>query len=273
MALEIAPILPFVLPLVLTGAVAGILAGLLGVGGGIVIVPALFHLFAGLEVAEAVRMKLAVGTSLATIVATAWASTAAHWRRGTVDLDFLRSYGPSVIAGVLLGSVLAAWVRGPTLTAGFAVLALTVSVQIGFGSPHWRLGQSMPGGWRRLGIGGGIGMVSGMLGIGGGSMTVPVMTMYGIPVHRAVGTAAATGFLIGLPGTIGFMAAGWNVADLPPLSLGYVSLVGFMLVTPTSILLAPLGAKLAHRVDTKVLKRVFAAFLAITALRMAWSLM
>jgi len=265
---DISQLLPFAALLLVAGAGAGIIAGLLGVGGGIVVVPVLFHLFSHLGVDEAIRMQVAVGTSLATIVATAWSSASAHYKRGTVDRDFLRSYGPYIVAGVLLGSAIAALVKGPALTLVFAVVALVVALQLSFGSPTWKLGEHMPTGWPRAAIGTVIGALSSMMGIGGGTMTVPLMAMYGAPVHRAVGTAAATGFMIGVPGMLGFIVGGWNAPNLPPGSLGFVSLVGLALVAPTSVLCAPFGARLAHRLDTKVLKRVFALFLAFTSARM-----
>lgn len=264
-------LLPFILPLAAAGAFAGLIAGLLGVGGGIVIVPVLFHLFEQLGVPDQVRMQLAVGTSLATIVATAWSSARAHYQRGTVDRNFLRDFGPFVVVGVLVGSAVAALVKGPVLTSVFAVVAFLVALQIGLGSPHWRLGERLPDGLARAVIGLFIGGLSAMMGIGGGSLTVPIMTMYGQPVHRAVGTAAATGFMIGIPGTLGFILGGWDVAGRLPGSLGYVSLLGFVLVTPMSVMCAPFGAKLAHRMDTGLLKRVFAVFLGLTALRMIYS--
>lgn len=273
MNFDLPHLLPFAGLLLGAGAVAGVIAGLLGVGGGIVVVPVLFHLFTALGVDDSVRMKVAVGTSLATIVATAWSSASAHWRRGTVDRDFLRGYGPVIVAGVLAGSAVAATVKGPALSLVFAVVALGVALQIAFGSPHWTLGDRLPGGWKRVGIGGTIGALSAMMGIGGGIMTVPVMTMYGTPPHRAVGTAAATGFIIGVPGTLGFMAGGWGDPHLPPLSLGYVSLAGLALVAPTSMLLAPVGARLAHTLDTRMLRRVFALFLGFTSLRMLWNIL
>jgi uncharacterized membrane protein YfcA len=270
---ELSQLLPFAGVLLVAGAGAGIIAGLLGVGGGIVVVPVLFHLFTSLGVDEAVRMQVAVGTSLATIVATAWSSTRAHYLRGTVDLTFLRSYGPVIVAGVLLGSAIASMVKGPALTSVFAVVALVVALQLSFGNPDWRFGDRLPGGWLRLAIGTTIGALSAMMGIGGGTMTVPVMTMYGTPVHRAVGTAAATGFIIGVPGMVGFVVGGWNAPNLPPGSLGFVSLVGLALIAPTSVLCAPFGAKLAHRLDTRILKRVFAVFLGFTSARMFYSIL
>ena len=259
--------------LLAAGAGAGIIAGLLGVGGGIVVVPVLFHLFTHLGVDESVRMQVAVGTSLATIVATAWSSARAHYKRGTVDPEFLRGYGPIIVFGVLLGSAVASMVKGPVLTAVFAVVALVVAAQLLFGSPHWKVGDSLPKGGLRVVVGTVIGALSAMMGIGGGTMTVPFMTMYGAPVHRAVGTAAATGFIIGVPGALGFVIGGWNAANLPPGSFGFVSLVGLALIAPTSMLCAPLGAKLAHRLNTVVLKRVFALFLGFTSVRMFWSVL
>lgn len=259
--------------LLAAGAGAGVVAGLLGVGGGIVVVPVLFHLFTHLGIDEAVRMKLAVGTSLATIVATAWASARAHYKRGTVDREFLRAYGPPIVLGVLVGSATASLVRGPVLTGVFAAVALVVAAHIAFGNPRWRLGEAPPQGLARWPLGGAIGALSAMMGIGGGTLTVPVMTLFGFPVHRAVGTAAAMGFVIGVPGTLGFVLGGFGQAGLPPFSLGYVSLAGLALIAPTSMLCAPYGARLAHRLDTKALRRVFAVFLGFTSLRMFWSIL
>lgn len=273
MSAELSQLLPFAATLLAAGAVAGIIAGLLGVGGGIVVVPVLFHLFTHLGVDEAIRMQVAVGTSLATIVATAWSSASAHYKRGTVDREFLKGFGPFVIVGVLLGSAIASTVKGPVLTSVFAVVAMVVAAQMAFGNPHWKLGETLPKGGLRAAIGTAIGALSSMMGIGGGSLIVPTMTMYGAPVHRAVGTAAATGFIIGVPGTIGFVVGGLGASNLPPGSVGFVSLIGLALVAPTSVLCAPLGAKLAHRLNTVVLKRVFAMFLGFTSFRMFWSIL
>lgn len=273
MSQDLTQLLPFAALLLVAGAGAGIIAGLLGVGGGIVVVPVLFHLFTHLGVDESIRMQVAVGTSLATIVATAWSSASAHYKRGTVDQAFLKGYGPMIVLGVLIGSAIASSVKGPVLTSVFAVVALVVALQIAFGNPNWKLGEHLPTGLGRLGIGTAIGALSAMMGIGGGSITVPVMTMYGAPVHRAVGTAAATGFIIGVPGTLGFIIGGWNAPNLPPGSFGFVSLVGLALIAPTSMLCAPLGAKLAHRLNTKMLRRVFAVFLGVTSLRMFYSIL
>jgi uncharacterized membrane protein YfcA len=265
---QILPLLPLALMLLASGAFAGIIAGLMGIGGGLVLVPVLYHLLDTVGVADGVRIKVAVGTSLATIVATAWSSASAHWRQGNVDSGFLKSYGPVIVAGVLLGSALAAYLKGPVLTVVFAVVACVLALQMALGNPDWKLGERMPGGLPKLAIGTVIGMLSALMGIGGGTMTVPVMTMFGSSVHRAVGTAAAMGFLIGVPGALGFVVGGWGNPDLPPYSFGFVSLIGLALIVPTSVVCAPFGARLALRLDRKVLRRIFAVFLTITATRM-----
>ncbi len=272
MTFDPAQLVLFALLLLLTGAGAGVIAGLLGVGGGIVVVPVLFHLFTQLGIDEAVRMKLAVGTSLATIVVTAWSSAGAHWKRGTVDRSFLKAWGPMVLVGVVAGSLLASLTRGPLLTGVFATVALMVAAQIAFARPEWRLGDELPKGAARMALGGIIGALSAMMGIGGGTLTVPVMTLFGTPVHRAVGTAAAMGFVIGVPGTLAFMATGLGAEGRPPFSLGYVSLVGLALIAPTSMYCAPYGARLAHRLDARPLRRVFAGFLVLTSARMFWQI-
>lgn len=262
--------LPTLVVLLAAGTLAGLIAGLLGVGGGIVVVPVLFHLFGLAGIDEAVRMKLAVGTSLATIVATAWSSAGAHWRKGNVDAVFLKDFGPFVVAGVLGGAALASVVPPQALTALFAFVALGVCLQIAFGTPSWRLGEKLPGGWARAAIGSGIGMISALMGIGGGTLTVPLLTFYGTPIHRAVGSSAAMGFVIGVPGMLGFILGGWGAPALPPFSLGYVSLIGLILIAPASMAAAPLGAKLAGRMNVIWLRRAFALFLAASAARMLW---
>lgn len=259
--------------LLVTGAVSGIAAGLLGVGGGIVIVPVLFHLFTTMNISPDVRMHLAVGTSLATIIATSTSSIRAHWRRGAVDVDLLRQWGPWIFVGVLAGTALAGAVRGTMLSAVFATMALLVAVHMGLGSPRKVIAERLPEGVSKAGLAGFIGAVSAMMGIGGGTLSVPILTLFNYPIHRAVGSAAAIGFIIGVPGAIGFVASGWTAPNLPPFSLGYINLLGLALILPTSMLLAPVGARLAHSLDTTRLRRVFAVFLAVTAARMFYGLL
>lgn len=259
--------------LLATGAISGVVAGLLGVGGGIVIVPVLFHLFTTMNISADVRMHLAVGTSLATIIATSSSSIRAHWRRGAVDTALLRQWGPWIFVGVLVGTALAGLVRGTLLSAVFASVALVVAVHMGLGSPRKVISEQLPEGVSRAGLAGFIGAVSAMMGIGGGTLSVPILTLFNYPIHRAVGTAAAIGFIIGVPGAIGFVISGWSAPNLPPFSFGYINLLGLALILPTSMLLAPVGAKLAHSLDTTRLRRVFAIFLAVTAARMFYGLL
>ena len=254
--------------LLAAGAFAGILAGLLGVGGGIVIVPVLFHLFSFLEIPDAVRMHLAVGTSLSTIIVTSISSMRAHNRRGAVDWDLLKSWGPAVAVGVLLGTAIAVYVRGEVLTLVFAVVALAVSAHMAFAPEGLRVASALPRGALRATMGAVIGAISAMMGIGGGTLSVPTLVMCDYPIRRAVGTASAIGLIIAVPGTLGFVLSGHGVDGLPPFTVGYVSLLGFILIVPMTVLMAPVGAHIAHTIKTRMLRRAFALFLALTALRM-----
>ncbi|WP_270936705.1 sulfite exporter TauE/SafE family protein [Falsiroseomonas oryzae] len=260
------------LAMAFTGLASGLLAGLLGVGGGIVIVPVLFSVFPLFGIPEAVQMKLAVGTSLATIIPTSIQSARKHFAKGTMDVPLLRSLVPSIAGGVLLGTLLGVVVAGSAHTAVFAVIALAVALNMALTGVDWRLRDSFPTGKRRHSIGTFIGAVSAMMGIGGGTVGVPILSMFGAPIRSAVATASAFGVIISIPATIGFVYGGWGNPLLPPLSLGYVNLIGFALIVPASLLAAPWGVKLAHSIPPLLLKRLFAAFLGLTVLRMFWSL-
>lgn len=256
-----------------TGLVSGTLAGLLGVGGGIVIVPVLFNVFPFFAIPDAVQMKLAVGTSLATIIPTSIMSARKHHAKGAMDMPMLRSLWPSITVGVLVGTVLAIWVKGDVLTAVFATIALLVALNMGFTGVEYRLREELPGGVPRQGIGVFIGAISAMMGIGGGTVGVPILSMFGASIRAAVATSSAFGIIISVPATIGFIYGGWNDPLLPPASLGYVNLIGFALIVPTSILATPWGVHLAHTIPPLALKRAFALFLAITSIRMFYSLL
>jgi uncharacterized membrane protein YfcA len=269
--LNLSDLLPLAAILLVVGIFTGLTAGLLGVGGGIIIVPVLFHLFTELGLDKEIRMHIAVGTSLATIIATSISSLRAHHKRGSVDQALVRSWGPAVFIGVLLGSALAGFVRGPVLMTVFASVALVVAVHMGFSKPTWAIADSLPAGVKKQTMAGAIGMVSAMMGIGGGTLSVPVLTLFGYPIHRAVGSAAAIGLIIGIPGKIAFIATGWGVSGLPPYSVGYVNLLVLALILPTSMYFAPVGARLAHSLNTRNLRRVFAVFLAVTSIRMFYS--
>lgn len=256
------------LGLVMAGVVGGLVAGMLGVGGGIVIVPVLYHVLAGLGVDESVRMQVAVGTSLATIIPTAISSLRAHNKKGVVDWALLRAWVIPMIVGVGIGTMLAGMVSGPNLALIFAIVAIPVAINMAFGKDSWRLAHAIPAGHGGWAIAGSIGWLSAMMGIGGGTLGVPTMSLCNYPIHRAVGTASAFGVIIAIPGALGMMAGGWGAHGLPPYSLGYVNLLGFILIAPVSALMAPVGARTAHMIDRKRLRRVFALFIAITAARM-----
>jgi uncharacterized membrane protein YfcA len=260
--------LPLAGTLLATGLVAGFIAGLLGVGGGIILVSVLFHVFTEFGIDEQVRMHLAVGTSLSTIIFTAWRSVAAHRSRGAVDDALLRAWIVPVLLGVALGSACARVFGGSVLMALFAVVALAVAFHMTFGREEWRLADLPPAGVARRLLGALIGMLSVLMGLGGGALGVPIFTLLGVPIRRAVGTAAGLGLLIAIPGTLGFVAAGLGVPGRPPLSLGYVNAVGLALIAPATMLAAPWGARLAHAVPRRALRRAFALFLALTSLRM-----
>lgn len=256
----------------ITGLLSGTLAGLLGVGGGIVIVPVLFNVFPLLGIPEAVQMKLAVGTSLATIIPTSVISARKHHAKGAIDTGLLKAIWPSMILGVVLGTVLAIWLRGEALSAVFATIALLVALNMGFTGVDFKLRDTTPRGPKLWGIGGFIGTVSAMMGIGGGTVGVPILSLFGTPIRSAVATSSVFGLIISIPATIGFLYGGWGVPDLPPYSVGYVNLIGFALIVPSSIIATPWGVHLAHTIPPLALKRAFAVFLAITAIRMFYGL-
>ena len=258
------------LGLLITGVVAGLVAGMLGVGGGIVIVPVMYHVLSVMGVEEGLRMHIAVGTSLATIIPTSFSSLTSHNKKGAVDWELLKRWVWPMLAGVVAGSVLAGFARGQFLTLFFGLVAMPVAAQLAFGKESWRLADHIP-----RGLGGalmpfGIGGVSTMMGIGGGTVGVPCMTLCGVPIHRAVGTASAFGAIISVPGAIGAIIAGWGVHGLPPYSLGYANLMGFLIVAPVAFFTAPFGASIAHMSDTGRLRKMFALFVAITAAKMLW---
>lgn len=260
-------ILPTLFFYLALGAFAGVMAGLLGVGGGLIIVPALAWLFHRQAVSDAAIMHLAIGTSLATIVVTSISSVRAHHRRGAVLWPTVWRLTPGIVVGAWLGAAVADALSSVALQKVFAVFVLLMSAQMGFGAkpaPH----RDLPGAIGMVLVGGVIGAVSAIVGIGGGSLTVPFLTWCNVSIRQAVATSAACGLPIALAGSVGFVVTGLNAVDLPSWSLGYVhgpSLVGIALV---SMLAAPLGAKLAHTLPTESLKKVFAIFLALVGTKM-----
>jgi uncharacterized protein len=262
-----------VVALLATGIIAGLLAGLLGVGGGIVVVPVLYHLFTLLGVDESVKMHVAVGTSLATIIPASIMSSRAHAKKGNLDVSLLRTWGPALLVGVLIGIAISGYLRGTTLTAIFAVVALLVAANMAFRSKGLALTDALPPTPFKQIIGTLVGGFSTLMGIGGGTLSVPLLTAFGYPIHRAVGTAAAIGMVISLPGAIGFLINGLGVPNRPPLSLGYINLAGLALIVPMTMMMAPIGARIAHAVNANRLRQVFAFFLFLTSLRMLYGLL
>ncbi|MGX9855745.1 sulfite exporter TauE/SafE family protein [Limimaricola variabilis] len=250
------------------GAFAGVLAGLLGVGGGIVLVPAYFYAFAALGYETPQLMQICLATSLATITVTSARSVASHNRKGVVDWGVLRGWAPGIAVGALIGVLVVAQLRTVTLQLIFGILALTVSLYMVLGRSHWRLGSAMPTGWRRAAMSPLVGFLSVLMGIGGGSFGVPIMTLHGMAIHRAVATAAGFGLLIALPSVAAFLLTPLPAGVAPPMTLGAVNLPAFGIVIAMTLLTAPLGAALAHRTDPKRLKRVFGGFLILVALNM-----
>ncbi|MGD9815977.1 MAG: sulfite exporter TauE/SafE family protein [Hyphomonadaceae bacterium] len=255
----------FALWLAGAGLAAGFLGGLFGIGGGVVIVPALYAVFTALGVDESVRMHAAVGTSLSTILSTSWRSLAAHTKAGAVDVDVLRAWAPWISGGALLGAAVAGVAGNEVLLIVFGGGLLLVAAQMGLADPAWRIAPALPRGRLRALIASAIGALSAMMGIGGGAFGVTVMTLCGTPIHRAVATASGFGAAIALPAALGYVIAGWGREGLPPWSLGFVSLPGFVLLAALTAVTAPLGARLAHRLPQRTLKRAFAALLALIA--------
>lgn len=250
------------------GAFAGILAGLLGVGGGIVLVPAFFYAFQSLGYDGPRLMQMCLATSLATIIVTSMRSVLSHNRKGAVDWEILKRWAPGIAVGAIVGVALATRLRTPALQAIFGGLALMVALYMMFGRSSWRLGPAMPTGAVRWTISPVIGFLSVLMGIGGGSFGVPTMTLYGVPIHRAVATAAGFGIIIAVPSVAGFLLVQMPADQRPPLTIGAVNLVAFLLVIAMTLITAPWGAALAHRTDAGRLKRVFGVFLTLVALNM-----
>ena len=255
------------LALLALGAVAGTLAGLLGIGGGIVIVPGLAWLLADGPVPPERLMQFAVGTSLATIVVTALASIRAHHQRGAVAWRTVARLTPGLVLGCALGAGLADRLASATLATVFGLFLLGVAARLALpGLPSAR--RPLPGWLGGTAYGGGIGSLSALLGIGGGTLTVPLLTWHGTDLRRAVATAAACGLPIALAGAGGYMLAGLGHTPWPAAATGYVYWPAFAAVAPAAVLCAPLGARLAHSLPRTVLRRGFAAFVAIVGLRM-----
>ncbi|WP_370980992.1 sulfite exporter TauE/SafE family protein [Agaribacterium sp. ZY112] len=259
---------PSFLALVATGAFAGILAGLLGVGGGIVIVPVLFFLFQSFGVSADTAMVVATATSLATIVPTSISSIRAHNQKGNVDFALLKRWAAFIFIGVLAGSWLVTRVNGTWFTILFGLIATLSALNMLFRTGKSSIFQQLPGQLGQSAMGSCIGFFSSMIGIGGGTLSVPMLTLCNYPAHKAVGTAAAIGLLISLPGALTMLLLGNTPVDAPAGTLGLVNLLAFLCIVPLTVVFAPVGASLAAKLDAAKLKKVFAVILLVTGLRM-----
>jgi len=257
-----------VIMVMVIGAFTGVLAGLLGVGGGIVLVPSFFYAFKSLGYDGPQLMQMFLATSLATIIVTSLRSVRSHHARGAVDWAILRGWAPGIALGALAGVLVAASLRSSVLQGVFGTIGIVIGLYLGFGRTQWRLGQVMPGGIRRLAMAPVIGFLSVLMGIGGGSFGVPLMSLYGVPIHRAVATAAGFGVTIALPSVAGFLFVPIAPEYRPPLTIGAVNLVAFIIVIAMTLITAPVGVRLAHAMDPKPLRRVFAVFLTLVAINM-----
>jgi uncharacterized membrane protein YfcA len=253
------------------GLLVGFVAGLLGVGGGLIIVPVLIVMLHAQGLAAGMEPQLALGTSLASILFTSLSSVRAHHRHGAVEWPLVRRIAPGIVLGTLAGAMLAARMPANALQLFFVAFLLYAAIQMWLDfkpAPHrgltGRAGTTLAGSL--------IGAVSSWVGIGGGTLSVPFMLWHNMPLHRAIATSAAIGFPIALAGATGYVAGGWDIDGLPPGSAGFVYLPALAGIVLGSVLTAPLGARTAHRLPVRPLKRVFALLLFLLALHMAWTL-
>jgi len=256
-----------------SSVLAGILAGLLGVGGGIVLVPVLFWILAFVDFPADISMHLAVATSLSTIIFTSLSSARSHHSHGNVDLKILKLWAPGVVIGALGGGLAAKFVNADALKTIFGVIAVLVAINM-MRKNIFVFRSALP---ESPAVNGVISVLSGLfsalMGIGGGTLAVPILSSFSVPIRKAVGTASAMGILIAVPATLGFIWAGWNVPNRPFGSLGYVNLIGTLIILPFTVGFAPVGASLSNRISTILVKRCFAIFLGITGCRMLLSVL
>jgi uncharacterized membrane protein YfcA len=259
--------------LMVGGLTAGFLAGLLGIGGGGVLVPVLYEVLGIVGVDPAIRMQVALGTTIGVILPTALRSFSGHLARGSVDTQLLRRVAPFIVLGVVLGSMLVKIASGDALKWVWAVASGLVALKMALGREDWRLSDHLPPSPWPEAAALLVGILSTLMSIGGATFTVPLLTLYGFAILPAVATASGIGPLIAFPGIIGFAWAGWDAPGLPPLSLGYVNLIGVAIIAPISVLAAPYGVRLAHGIPRRKLELAFAAFLATISVRFLISLL
>jgi uncharacterized protein len=262
-----------VLALLVGGLLSGILAGVFGVSGGSVIVPVLYEGFRILGVPEDVRMQLCLGTSLAVVVPTTIRSYLTHRAKGAVVPGVVRQWAVPSVIGVACSAAIAAFAPASVMTIAFVAIASFIAVKLLFAGDRWNLGAELPGRVPMTLYGFGIGFCGSLMGVSGGAISTIVLTLYGKPIHNAVATSSGVAVPVAIAGAIGFMLAGLpHQAQLPPLSLGFVSLIGFAVVAPLASLVAPYGAHLAHRLSRRTLEIAFGSFLLLVSLRFLFGL-
>jgi uncharacterized membrane protein YfcA len=260
--------------ILIAGGVSGLLAGLFGIGGSTVVIPVLYEIFRILEVPDAVRMQLSIGTALAVTVPTTFRAYLAHRAKGAVLEDALRLWAIPAALGVVIGSYIAYVAPAAVFKTAFVLFALFMSLRFLLGFERWRLGDRLPGKPVMAAAGISFGCLATLVGVAGGSLSTLFLTLYGVSFHAAVATSSGLGVYVGVPATIGYMIAGWPYQSLTPwLSVGFVSVLGVLLIAPASVLAAPFGARLAHRMSKRRLEVAFGLFLLLVAVRFAASLL
>jgi uncharacterized protein len=259
--------------IVVAGVVTGLLAGLFGIGGGAVIVPVLYEVFRLLGVPEEVRMQMCVGTSIAIIVPTTVRSYLTHRAKGYVIPRVIRLWALPAVIGVSCGAVIAAFAPPAVFKLAFVLITGFIATKFLFAGDRWNLGTDLPGALPMTAYGFGIGLAGSLMGVSGGSLSNIVLTLYGKPLHNAVATSAGLGVPITIVGALGYMLAGLpHHAQLPPFSLGFVSLIGLVVMAPVASLTSPYGALLAHRLSRRTLEIAFSVFLLLVSARFLVSL-
>lgn len=254
------------------GLLAGFLSGLLGIGGGGILVPVLYEVFGAAGVPENVRMHVTLGTTLGVIAPTVFRSFSAFRARGSVDIDVVKRMGPWIFFGVVAGIVIAYYASSEALRWIWVVFGTSLALKMFLGKDDWQIADTLPRPpWLET-AGLVIGLISTLMGIGGATFTVPLLTLHGMPLLRAVGTATGIGTVIAIPGIAGYMISGWGEAGLPPLSLGYVNL-GACLIAPLAVFAAPYGVRVAHGISKRTLELAFAIFISTVVARFLWTLL
>ena len=278
--LDVSELVKLALMLVAVGALSGFFAGLFGIGGGAILVPVFYECFRLAGVPLEVRMPLCIGTSLAIIIPTSISSFRAHYRRGAVDMEVIKRWWLPIMLGVAAGSVTARFAPERLFKIVFVMVAWSAAARLLLARDAWKFGDEMPKGFLMRLYGFFVGLLSTLMGIGGGLFANLLMTFYGRPIHQAVATSSALAVLISIPGALGYVYAGWpaaarfpDVAALQlPFAIGYVSLIGAVLVMPMTLVTAPLGVKAAHAMSKRALEMAFGAYLLIVGGRFVISL-